>query len=471
MSEANLHTPRPPPRRKGWRQALAVLLPTPHVGAAIVLGFIAIVIGGYVFQASAVSFEYMKLRDFALFESSSSLPQFASRMETIGKTLEPEAEGYRTAQRDRFFLAADIAARQRAAQEAVTEVAAALGLDKATPTTFLDVEQRLRASCPDADDVAAAALMTAAGMEALKAPATPPPAQPPEKATQPEASDPGGAKAPAKLDAYCKVDPKCPAPAELTAAKPRVRLICAQAAFLDAQKRSEEEFKSDRYYAAALRFYYPGFSDERAAEAVRIAEVYRTVACGPGIKCLSGPICTAATPDSERGKSCQDRNWVDVLRFHVWNWWFGWPLAILYLVLAMFFGMVGGLSRHLYETARESDAKAKPAKDSADPQAEAGGSADEASRIGALFERLLAGGGAAVLVLLLIMAGFQFLTVGTSQPDLAYPNPLTVCAVSVLTGLSGSNVLHALQSFAGRFFGGAPASDKTDKDRKEAEET
>ena len=112
-----------------------------------------------------------------------------------------------------------------------------------------------------------------------------------------------------------------------------------------------------------------------------------------------------------------------------WNWWLGWPLAILYLCLGSIFGVLGSLARYLYQIA--------------DPTRDAYGSPGSP---------VLAGGGAAVLVLLIVMGGFQFLTVGASSPDLAYPNPLTVCGLSVLSGLSGEKVLAALQALVARVF-------------------
>ena len=65
---------------------------------------------------------------------------------------------------------------------------------------------------------------------------------------------------------------------------------------------------------------------------------------------------------------------------------------------------------------------------------------------------VIAGGSAAVIVLFVVMSGFQFLTVGTTSPDLAYPSPLLVCALGALSGVGGRQVIDALQGFVQRTF-------------------
>ncbi len=105
------------------------------------------------------------------------------------------------------------------------------------------------------------------------------------------------------------------------------------------------------------------------------------------------------------------------------------PLSVMYLILSFLFGCAGCVSSNLYRVTQSTPAAAL-----------------------SVWYTIIAGGGSAILVLIITMAGFQFLAVGASSADLAYPNPLVVCGLSVAVGLNGDKVLIALREWISRIF-------------------
>jgi hypothetical protein len=414
------------------------------IAAAIVV--FAVLLGGALFQASAISFDYMKLRGFAIYGSASSLPRFAETVRDIGHAGDSRIAAYRDVFHERDFGDLETLGRATLDPNLVTQARKITGLTTQA-SRFVDLEQRYQARCPVATNADAAKLMGNEGVEPPPLPQTQTPDLPVDACSIPATTCSDAASAQGSV---------------------RYRLICAEAARVATLQRRQSlaalTFDSARCYSDALRLTYPTFDPAKAAEAVRVSEAYLATACPetwgcgtrsqPGAPTTEKPVDSAGqttaiareTPAPDQtvtadpaaphpkavGEPAAGPNATKATtRFWTkfWNWWLGWPLAILYLALGSIFGVLGSLARYLYQIA-------EPKIDAyGDPTAPA-----------------LAGGGAAVLVLLIVMAGFQFLTVGASTPDLAYPNPMTVCGLSVLSGLAGDKVLQALQAFVARIF-------------------
>jgi hypothetical protein len=407
---------------------------------AAVLATLGLLFGGALFQTSAIAFDYMKVREFPLHGSASSLPKFADAVRVADQEMEPNARRIRGLLRDRATIDLDIAEKSEDAELTLSQAKTFLRPFVAAELNFAAIDAKFQLLCLPADNAAAAAQTvqieppqtspnTGGSASTAEAGAVTPPRV--ERAAAPQLT----AAQRTTMDAACRIsDTPCDKPDSTRGV--RHRMICAQQALQTVIRRkkaiSTYDFDDAKYLSDALRITYPAFSAERVVEAAKIAEVYNTTVGETAGACRDAP-----SADSERmARACPpgklSRLW-DVVRQSVWNWGLSWPLAVMYLVLAFVFGVLGSLARYLYQFAAEPIENPK-------------------SNPGA---PMLAGGGAAVLVLMIVMAGFQFLTVGASSPDLAYPNPLTVCGLGVISGLAGERVLAALQRLVNNVIGGA----------------
>lgn len=396
-----------------------------YVVTAALTVIVSLIVGGFVFQVSTLAFDYMKLRDLPLYGSASSLPRFSEEIERIAREMEPQARAIRELLRDRATIDMEVADREASASGALAEAAALLRPVRPVEANFRAVEAAFTALCPAADRAAAASL--SAEISA-----------PPVANAAADAGPPApGADVQAVLAAACPIGQ-----ATCAAMGPRpglwLRMICSQKALQAVERRrgaiGAYNYDSGRYFTDALRITYPAFGADEAANAIKVTEIYQTTVHGLGgarRDCTAERQAGLSAAPSPADTSCKP---VRTLRAAFWDWWLGWPLVILYLALSFIFGLVGALSRYLYAFAGPME---NPSHTPAAP--------------------IIAGGGAAVLAVMLVLGGFQFLTVGAASSDLAYPNPLTVCGLSVLAGIAGHRVLDTLQNAVGRIFGGAPA--------------
>jgi hypothetical protein len=408
-----------------------------RVAGASLLALAGLLLGGLLFQTSSIAFDYMKVRGFPLYGSASSLPRFSAAVLVIDREMEPNAARIRELLRDRATIDLDIAARTEEAQNTLSQAKTFLRPIVAVDLNFTAIDDKFQQLCAPAENVAAAA--QTADLRSLPTPivaaAVAPSAAGKMEAAKVPAAPVLTAAQRAQMEPACHIgDEPCRA---AVARGIRHRMICAQQALQTVLRRKTAvttyDFDDAKYLSDALRVTYPAFSAEDVVAATKIAEIYSTTVNGPD----GG--CTVARQDADKviagGQPAACHGW-DNLRRYLWNWALSWPLAIVYLVLAFVFGVLGSLSRYLYRFAAPVDnPKNNP------------------------MEAVLGGGGAAVLVLMIAMAGFQFLTVGANSPDLAYPNPLTVSGLGVLAGLAGERVLATLQNLVGRFFSssnGAP---------------
>ncbi|ATQ41198.1 hypothetical protein [Caulobacter mirabilis] len=408
------------------------------LNAGIVVA-ICVVLGGFMFQSASLSFEYMKLRDLRLYMSASSLEGFARRLETVRRDIDArDAPALRGLIGARGTIDIDLYNKKEAADRAISNAKTALrrnlSPDQKAKTkyaeaslTFAGIDKVFDAICRSEDnDRAANAGLPLEGADVEEAPSAAP-APPTAPALSPE------------LRRACDIpDNFCPQDAT-GAALPstggeRAQMICTQLVYQSAVRKktavSAFAYDSAKALGDSLAISYPDFKPEQAGAAIKIVEAYTSLAP----RALKTPPAPGANPSAGQRVVTAFGDFASSF----WNVLLSWPLAITYLLLAFLFGGLGSLSRYLYYYAN--------------PRSE--------NPTGGVLHNVLAGGGGAVLVLLIVMAGFQFLTVGASAPDLAYPNPLTVSAISVLSGLGGERVLETLNGFIGRVFGAGASGDQ-----------
>jgi hypothetical protein len=398
-----------------------------YVVTAALTVIAALIVGGFVFQVSTLAFDYMKLRDLPLYGSASSLPRFSEEVELIAREMEPQASGIRKLLRDRATIDMEMADKEAAAASTLSEARTVLRPMRELDLSFRAIDGAFSKLCPEAENIAAAG--QAAEISAPLAAVT---------ASAASATPRLTAEQQAVLATACRIGAAtCDQPGPQPGI--RLRMICAQKAQQDTERRRSAinayNYDSGKYFTDALRITYPSFGSEEVANAVKVTEIYQTTVHGLGGSrqdCAAERAAGLSAAPSPADTSCKP---VRSLRAAFWDWWLGWPLVILYLALSFIFGLIGALSRYLYAFAAPS---ANPSHTPAAP--------------------IIAGGGAATLAVMLVLGGFQFLTVGASSPDLAYPNPLTVCGLSVLAGIAGERVLNALQSVVSRVFGGGSAA-------------
>lgn len=366
-------------------------------------------IGVILFQGSALAFDYMKLRNIPLYDSAISLRMFARDLFVARSALESQNGGLiRASAGDAAIQDLRLLKRKLAADRAIS-------VAKTSIRAALDDKQVAESGFNNAG-------MSFNAVDAVFTKYCP---------TVGAAATPAGQA----FGEACKLSLNgCDG--DLSTLNPRSRMICAQIQYQEAvqEKDAMTAFQYDGAGAlvGALAVAYPDIDKTKVSTAILVVDAYHAlVPCPDAIK--SAVYAGVPSPGAAKPGRCGvvSRIWTEL-----WSFVLSQPLAINYLVLALLFGAMGNLVRYLYRFA----------------QPEAGTDPEEGPLMNAL-----AGGGGAIMVLVIVMAGFQFLTVGASAPDLAYPNPLTVVAISVLAGLGGERVLAALNSFIGRLFGPPPS--------------
>lgn len=416
-----------------------------NLRTAVRAAIVWVLLGGALFQASSVGFEYMKLRKLPLYASAASLRGFSQTVFELTHQMDERTRRIRDLIGDRATIDIELAERSEAARISIVAARTFLrynltaaqvrasGFDTA-PVTFTATEGLFQAYCsPKAN--------TSVGIIAAELPDAPTastPAVTPAKGvpTGPPGGPLAGQQAAAFEKACASSRPDCPRDAPGDPLEVRPAMICAQTALQSTLKRREAilAFKYDPavYLADVLKLTYPGITPDDIDGVVKTTEGYRA---------LVGQPASTSSPQTADGRA----SWLAPFAgayaaclVGFWGFLLSLPLALLYLALSFTFGALGSVSNYLYATAAPDEVAKTPV---ANP-----------------WFTILAGGGAAILAVLIIMAGFQFLTVGASTPDLAYPNPLTVCGLSVIVGLQGDRVLAALKTWTGRFLArdGAP---------------
>ena len=411
-----------------------------NLASAVWTTVAAIVCGCALFQATSLSFDYMKLRQLPIYASATSIGEFASTVGAVSQEMRERRGLVRALLRDRSTVDFDIFTAQENARRSIVEARnflrnglkqdqlVAIGFDQAK-INFVDTDRMFQRYCStDENSLAQNAI---AGLDdGAAAPAAPPSAT--ANKGLPALSDtqrPLFQTACAITKTYCVGD----RPSETSGE--RARMICAQNALQGLSGRSSalKTFSYDgaQYLADALKLSYPELQPTDMIRALQVVETYRALTLSTkGRECseltdLNAKQCTTAG---------RNNNWLAPF----WDFLLSQPLAVMYMILALLFGGLGNLSSYLFATVAPERIATTP---------------EEGPWYAAL-----AGGGSAILVLLVVMAGFQFFAVGgASTPDLAYPNPLTVCGLAVLVGLRGDAVLTALKDWVTKFFSGETA--------------
>lgn len=410
-----------------------------NLRTAVTAAIVWVLLGGALFQASSVGFEYMKLRKLPLYASAASLRVFSQTVFELTHQMDERTRRIRDLIGDRATIDIELAERGEAARTSIVAARTFLrynlapvqmkasGFD-AAPVTFTATEGLFQAYCSPKANTSVGIL--AAELPDAPAASAPTPAAPTKGAP---AGPPGGAPTGQQAAAFEKACASsrldCPKDATGDPLEVRQAMICAQTALQSTLKRREAilAFKYDPavYLADVLKLTYPGITPDDIDGVVKTTEGYRALV-GQHAGASGRP-----TPDERPGWLAPLAAAYAACLVGFWGFLLSLPLALLYLALSFTFGALGSVSNYLYATAAPDEVAKTPV---ANP-----------------WFTILAGGGAAILAVLIIMAGFQFLTVGASTPDLAYPNPLTVCGLSVIVGLQGDQVLAALKAWTGRF--------------------
>lgn len=422
------------------------------MGAALV----GIIAGGLLFQASALAFDYMKLRGLPLYGNAASLGAYANTLSRLTHEMDGTAGAIKSVIRERTVMDLTIGERTDMAKETLSDARTVLRhLNKPhadqvqlqdAGLNFVALDNIFQQVCPADANLAAKAVT--ATIEAAT-----PGAEAPVPADAPAAKG-AAVKAPAAPTVTLTptenqaIAPACPIPDNFCendtpkdTAGARARMICAQKVLQASLRRKDTiagfSYDAADYLTQVMKFSYPGFAKTDVDNAIRVTGSYRALArkSDPGE-------CHDRTP-SGTPTPClgANRDQTPSLLAPFWDFLLDVPLALLYLMLAFIFGGTGSLANYLYATAAPDTLVATPSE--------------------APWFSVVAGGGAAILTLLLVMAGFQFLTIGASSPDLAYPNPLTVCGLSGVVGLGGDTVLTALKSWISRLVSGGTKGDAT----------
>lgn len=388
---------------------------------------LAALLGAILFQTCSIAFDYMKLRQLPIYATAGSLAEFNAAVESLNDEMAGSRQVARGALLNRATIDLDIAAAEEQARVAIVQARTLLrgNLDSSQISSigfnsaairFTDTDRMFQRVCNTQQNAQA----VEASADLAEAPTVQPASSQNIGLTTQQQSVFGSACSISRED--CVDDKPSPRVGE------RERMICTQTRLQALTSRASTldafSFDGAAYLSEALRLSYPSIVPDDAIRVIQVAESYRSL-----VRTNASKACVR--PADATSLACRDRN----LMAPLWDFLFAQPLALMYLALAFIFGSLGSVTSYLFATvAPESIA---PAPEDAPWYAG------------------LAGGGSAILVLLVVMAGFQFLAAGASTPDLAYPNPLTVCGLSVLVGLRGDAVLVTLKEWIGRFFTGS----------------
>ncbi|UTP39778.1 hypothetical protein M9M90_00980 [Phenylobacterium sp. LH3H17] len=424
-----------------------------YIRTALLTALGGLILGCIVFQASSMAFDYMKLRHFPLYGSAASLGSYAETVDRLIGEMDQRGETVRNLIRDRSTIDIDVAGRAQAAESAIVEARNFLRqnltsqqiansqFDKAS-VNFTGTDAIFQKFCsPSANSAAGGAATAIEGVSGAGG-------DTPSSAITESRSDAAAMLSttltPAQLTMFkaaCAITVDyCDGDAPHPSAGQRAKMICTQKTLQAANRRKEAitafNYDAAKYITDVQRLSYPSFASSDVDTAIAVTESYRALTG----QALRTPCATCGSPVVGEATVGASKPAVRSLRERIftpfWDFWLSLPLAILYLALGFIFGAIGSLSSYLYGFAAPNSVAPTPTTSP--------------------WFMFSAGGGAAILILLIVMAGFQFLTVGASSPDLAYPNPLTVCALSVVVGLRGDRVLSALQDWTGRMFSSNP---------------
>ena len=396
--------------------------------------------GGMLLLTSAVSFDYMRLRDLPVYASAAGVEQFTEAAEGVRLGVSASHASVGTRMQELATLDVMIADAEDASDEArgdaknflrnLTRSKQDVVKLSSVGISFGELEaafQRLCIDQPATGVAASGAALLPAGVSEAAATGDPP--------VNPRNMDEAAARQ------ACTAPDACPeSVGEVKTGTYRGRMICAERSLQKLLRRKEQRagfnYESAQLTSSLLRLSYPTITVDEIDRVIHVTEAYRNLTG----RCASAALPeTASPPAGTADAACDQRApWEALLRDMV-----HFPLAMSYFLLAALFGAMGALVRLLFESAG-------PGRD---PD-------------GGVIYAGLAGGGAAVLVVVILLAGFQFLAAGATSADLAYPNPLTVCGISVLTGIGGRGVLDALQRLVGRVTG-TPEEPRTAAGRAE----
>ncbi len=418
-----------------------------NLWSALGVALASIVFGCLLFQASAMAFDYMKLRAMPLYGSAASLGAYSDTLSRLVHEMDDNTDTIKGLIRERATIDITLAGKSAAEKDALTDGRNVLrkllsptqaqqsGFDKAG-ANFTALDGIFQQVCPAEANTAAGNVV--ASLEGA-----------PSADSGVSAPSNAGARAPSTLvlsaAQTAAVQPACQIPVDYCeggAPRPtagaRARMICAEKTLQDAQRRKDAigsfQYDSADYITEVMKLSYPSFAKADVDNAVRVTSGYRALARKTDApSCSTQPATSTATGSSGKPSCARPADESPSLLAPFWDFLLDIPLAILYLALGFMFGGIGSLANYLYATAAPESLARTPSE--------------------APWFTIVAGGGAAILTLLVVMAGFQFLTIGASSPDLAYPNPLTVCGLSGIVGLGGDRVLTTLRTWLGKFFG------------------
>jgi len=440
--------PTPSPRAPQTRHNLWSAL-----GAAI----IGIAIGGLLFQAGALAYDYMKLRGLPLYANAASLGAYADTLSRLSHEMDDGANTIKGVIRERILMDLTIGEKTASAKETLSDARTVLRhlnkphadqvqLEKAG-LGFIALDNIFQRVCPAESNVVANAVIATIDTSGSVGNSPTPSSTPSGKGATASPAGPDTtpsitltptenvAIAPACSipDNFCENDTPRPTSGA------RARMICAQKVLQSSLNRKETiatfSYDAADYLTEVMKLSYPGFAKTDVDSAIRVTGSYRALArTGDHGGCPAQDGSKTQTPCPGASLD-QTPTWLAPF----WDFLLDFPLALLYLLLAFIFGGIGSVANYLYATAAPDTIAATPGE--------------------APWFAVVAGGGAAILTLLLVMAGFQFLAIGAASPDLAYPNPLTVCGLSGVVGLGGDRVLTTLRSWLSRILSAAPPMD------------
>lgn len=387
---------------------------------------IALVLGAILLQASAVSFDYMKLNKLPLYSSAETLPDYARKMYLATNDMGGQVQKIRQVFEERATIDLTVYEKDTLAKHSITTARMALrnalssqadlGKLNQADLSFVTTDSFFNSHCSQTQNQQAEVMKAGLDPSAAASPAV-------------DGKTSGGKVWQSLCESFA-----CDS-GTIKDTAVRAKMICAQRDLQDVLNRKQLidgfQYDSAKSIGDLMKMDFPDFDKSDVANAIRVTSSYRAMVDAKDKK-PTVPACGKECPNGTIGGVSEISMPAPAWNAWFWNGVFAIPLSVMYLILSFLFGCAGCVSSNLYDVA-QPNSKATDQK---------------------VLYNIVAGGGSAILVLIITMAGFQFLAAGASSADLSYPNPLVVCGLSVAVGLNGDKVLAALKDWISRIFSG-----------------